>query len=158
MIKKLLNKLRDLTRDEREVRVKKLHHNDVIPEYAKNGDAGLDLTATTIEIKPNGDIVYGTGLAFEIPEGYVGLVYPRSSIMKTNLTLTNSVGVIDSQYRGEVKAVFRKTSVIQGLDKYNIGDRIAQIIIVPYPKITLVSSEELTETDRDIGGFGSTGK
>lgn len=102
-------------------------------------------------------MVYGTGLAVEIPEGYVGLLFPRSSISKKGLTLANSVGVIDSGYRGEIMFKFaitsdrpRKNSV------YEVGDRIGQLIIMPYPKIEFVTGE-LTESERGVGGFGSTG-
>jgi len=112
------------------VKIKKLHPDAVIPKYAKEGDAGMDLTAVSREIDVNymdGDnlITYGTGLAFEIPKGYVGLVFPRSSIYKKDLTLSNSVGVIDSGYRGEVKFKFRNNDYRD----YDIGDRIGQIII-----------------------------
>ncbi len=136
------------------VKIKKLHDNAVVPTYAKPGDAGLDLTATeTIQVTET-HITYGTGLAFQIPEGYVGLVYPRSSIRKYDLRLTNSVGVIDSGYRGEVQATFERIG--RKLQNYGPGDRIAQIIIMPYPQITLVETEELSDTVRGTGGFGST--
>lgn len=139
------------------VRIKKLHPNAVIPSYAKRGDAGMDLTATSSSVDEIGNIVYGTGLAFEIPEGYVGLLFPRSSNSRTNLLLTNSVGVLDSGYRGEV--MFKFKSIADGDDvHYNIGDRIGQIIILPYPHIEFEESEELTKTERGIGGYGSTGK
>ena len=88
------------------IRFKKLDPKAVTPSYAKPGDAGLDLTAITHEYRENAAgrklQVYGTGLAFEIPEGHVGLVFPRSSIFKTELSLANCVGVLDSGYRGEV--------------------------------------------------------
>ena len=89
------------------VKIKKLHPDAVIPAYAKTGDAGMDLTAVTMKIDEYGNICYGTGLAFEIPEGYVGLVFPRSSNHKKGVILTNCVGVIDSGYRGEVSFKFR---------------------------------------------------
>jgi dUTP pyrophosphatase len=137
------------------VKVKKLKENAVIPTYSNDGDAGMDLTVTEI-INDNFDsITYGFGLAFEIPDGYVGYVFPRSSIRKYGLLLTNSVGVIDSTYRGEVQGTFRKLGVIN--EMYQIGERAAQIIIMPYPKIFMVESDELSETVRGTGGFGSTG-
>lgn len=139
------------------VRIKKLHKDAVIPRYAKQGDAGMDLVATSVSIDEIGNIVYGSGLAFEIPEGYVGLLFPRSSISRTNLLLTNSVGVLDSGYRGEVMFKFKPTSKEDCLH-YGIGERIGQIIIVPYPHIEFVVSDELTETERGTGGYGSTGK
>lgn len=138
------------------VKIKKLHADAVIPSYSKEGDAGLDLVATSMEIINPTQVRFGTGLAIEIPYGYVGLVFPRSSIFKADLSLSNSVGVIDSGYRGEIMAVFnRKFPSTQ--TPYNIGDRIAQIIIVPYPQISFIESEELSETSRGEGGFGSTG-
>lgn len=176
-----------------EVKIKKLHKDAVIPKYAKKGDAGLDLTAVSYEFDKYGNVVYHTGLAFEIPEGYVGLVFPRSSICKKDLSLTNAVGVIDSSFRGEVTAKFKPTLCygdgffgeddIKGFDKpkdeapmnvgymnefeklsddfhemYGEGERIAQMIILPYPQIEFKEVEELSETERGTGGYGSTGK
>lgn len=138
------------------VKIKKLVENAVIPTYAKKGDAGMDLTATSKTYDEQGNVVYGTGIAVEIPNGYVGLVFPRSSICKTDLLLTNSVGVIDSGYRGEIMAKF--VYVHMHNKKYEIGDRIAQLIIMPYPIIEFVESEELSETERGDGGYGSSGK
>ena len=137
------------------IKVKKLDENAVIPKYAKLGDAGLDLTATSIEHTDN-YIEYGTGLALEIPQGYVGLVFPRSSISKTGLSLSNSVGVIDSGYRGEIKFRFRLTNDQRVW--YSVGDRVGQIIIMPYPSINLTEVDELSSSDRSSGGFGSTGE
>src|SRR5690606_10497369 len=91
------------------VKIKRLHPQAVIPSYAKPGDAGMDLTATSKSYDENGNVVYGTGLAFEIPEGYVGLLFPRSSNSKTDLILSNSVGVLDSGYRGEVMFKFKSS-------------------------------------------------
>ena len=142
------------------VKIKKVHPDAVIPSYAKSGDAGLDLVATTIISETLGSITYGLGIALEIPEGFVGLVFPRSSIRKTNLQLSNSVGVIDSGYRGELQATFNK---IQGIDNverenYRVGDRVCQIMIIPHPTIELNEVNELSNTERGEGGFGSTGK
>ena len=139
-----------------QVKIKKLHNNAVIPKYAKAGDAGLDLVATEIINEEVFQITYGTGLAMEIPEGYVGLVFPRSSIRKYNIFLTNSVGVIDSGYRGEIQATFYKMRGVAS-HKYEVGDKIAQIIIVPYPSIEFIETDELSETERGTGGFGSSG-
>ena len=102
----------------------------------------------------DGMLHYGTGVAVEIPHGYVGFVFPRSSIANTHLTLSNSVGVIDSGYRGEIKAKFRKG----GTRGYNVGDRIAQLIIMPYPEVTFVEVDELSDSDRGEGGYGSSGR
>ena len=141
-----------------QVRIKKLKDNAVVPKYAKSGDAGLDLVATEIINKEPFQITYGTGLAMEIPEGYVGLVFPRSSIRKYDLSLTNCVGVIDSGYRGEIQATFRRYKGVASLIDYEVGDKIAQIIIVPYPQIEFIETDELSETERGTGGFGSSGK
>jgi dUTP pyrophosphatase len=135
-----------------QVKVKKLNPNAIIPSYAKNGDAGLDLTAISVSYQKNYD-EYDTGLAFEIPNGYVGLIFPRSSITKKDIILKNSVGVIDSGFRDSIKFRFTKD-----YNTYQVGDRIGQIIILPYPKIELVESDELSETERGLNGYGSTGK
>lgn len=145
-----------------EVKIKKLNDKAVIPAYAHSTDAGLDLTAISHEYKEEYDCdVYGIGLAIEIPEGYVGLIFPRSSNRKTNSYLTNSVGVIDSGYRGEIMISFKNRDV-NSTDKhilpYNIGDRVAQLIIIPYPSIKLIEVDELSDSERGEGGHGSTGK
>lgn len=140
-----------------EVKIKKLHPNAVIPSYSKPGDAGMDLTITEVFKNTDKEISYGFGIALEIPSGYVGLVFPRSSIRKNDLLLTNSVGVIDSGYRGEIQATFKKTDGNMSI-VYEPGERGAQIMIIPYPTIKLVESDELSDTERGDGGFGSTGK
>ena len=139
-----------------QVKIKRLKPNAVIPTYAKDGDAGMDVIATSVISDTPEQITYGLGIALEIPKGFVGLVFPRSSIRKYDLTLSNSVGVIDSGYRGELQATFKKT---QGLDsiKYKVGERGAQIIILPYPTIYMTEVPELSDTERGSGGFGSTG-
>ena len=141
-----------------QVRVKKLHKDAVIPAYGKPGDAGMDLTAISIEKDNYGNVVYGTGLAIEIPEGHVGLLFPRSSNSKTDLYLTNHVGVIDSGYRGEIMFKFRANPSLINARIHRPGERIGQLIIIPYPQVTLVESAELSDTERGDGGFGSTGK
>lgn len=139
------------------VNVKKLDSNAVLPAYAKHGDAGMDLTATSKSYDEHGNVVYGTSLAFEIPHGYVGLLFPRSSNTKKDLILGNSVGVIDSGYRGEVVFKFKPIDSVNDVyDIYQVGDRIGQIIIMPYPQIEFNLVDELSTTDRGIGGFGST--
>ena len=142
------------------VRIKKLSTEAVIPTYAKVGDAGMDMVATKIINETLDSITYGTDIAMEIPEGFVGLVFPRSSIRKTHLHLSNSVGVIDSGYRGEIQATFKKVQGISNnaLDNYKVGDRIMQIMIIPHPPIQFEEVEELNNTERGEGGFGSTGK
>lgn len=137
------------------VRFKKLYKDAVVPSYAKEGDAGLDLTAIDMTFEEN-FIEYDTGIAVEIPEGYVGLVFPRSSVSKKeNFYLKNSVGVIDSGYRGEIKLRFNNGSFDANF--YQPGEKIGQLIIMPYPTIQLEEVEELSSTDRGDGGFGSTG-
>ena len=138
------------------IKIKKLNPNAVIPTYAKDGDAGMDLVATSIIENTTFDITYGLGIAMEIPEGFVGLVFPRSSIRKYELALTNCVGVIDSGYRGELQATFKKTNGLDSLS-YKVGDRVAQIMIIPYPQIKFKEVDELSDTERGKGGFGSTG-
>ena len=142
------------------VKMKKLHPNAVKPKYAKESDAGMDLVATEIISKTETQITYGTGLAMEIPDGLVGLIFPRSSIRNTNLQLSNSVGVIDAGYRGELQATFNiiNPHVVEGFGIYMPGDRIAQIVIVPHPIVQFVEVDELSESKRGEGGFGSTGK
>ncbi len=126
----------------------------VMPAKAHAQDAGFDLTACGIELKGS-EVICHTGLAFEIPDGYVGLLFPRSSIAKTGMMLKNSVGVLDSCYRGEVTFKFRR---LDDGKTYEAGDRIGQIIILPYPEINFVESEELSDTERGSGGYGSTGR
>ena len=157
-----------------EVKIKKLVESAVIPFYAKPGDAGMDLTAVS-KWYEDGNVCYGTGLAFEIPEGYVGLVFPRSSNAKKDLILSNCVGVIDSGYRGEVTFKFKPNNKIFAYETnndkkdcrifdvdneeqkiYDINERVGQIIILPFPKIKFIESEELSETERGTGGYGST--
>ena len=139
------------------VKFKKLNEEAELPKYANPGDAGLDLKATSVEwSKDFHCYVYGTGLSVEIPEGYVGLIFPRSSIRKYGLDLTNCVGVIDSGYRGEIMLTFRPQ--FEGSGKvYDIGDKICQLIIMPYPIIEPVEATELSETERGENGHGSSG-
>lgn len=181
------------------IRFKKLTENAVKPKKAHPTDAGFDLVATSRVFDKYGTVTYGTGLAVEIPEGYAGFIYPRSSIFKYDLALSNSVGVIDASYRGEIMAKFRPTLVFvdkdsvgdkfEGTDQtdldtqevtfngrdnsypdipsgcqsfkprvYEVGDRICQLIIMPYPEIEFDEADELSESDRGAGGYGSTGR
>lgn len=153
------------------VKIKRLSPNAVIPTYAKDGDAGQDLTAISRVYDNDGNVVYGTGLAFEIPKGYVGLLFPRSSNAKQDLILSNSVGVLDSGYRGEVLFKFKPSGrfftklmnlikfPVSGRHKsYEVGDRIGQIIILPIPLVQFEEVEELSDSERGTGGYGSTGR
>lgn len=171
-----------------EINLKKLNENAVIPKYAKLGDAGMDLTAISRYFDMYGNVVYGTGLAIEIPEGYMGLLFPRSSNSKKDLSLCNSVGVIDSGYRGEIifkfkpALIFRKSEGVSdyenkcyGVDSesfdiisapdedcpvllYEVGEKVGQLIIMPYPQINFIEVDQLSSTDRGADGFGSTDK
>lgn len=164
-----------------EVKIKKLHKDAVIPKYAKPGDAGLDLTAIDRKLVKEDSgveyIEYDTGLAIEIPSGYVGLIFPRSSLCSKDLILSNHVGVIDSGYRGSIKAKFKldvtyerianieeKSITYYGAgglcysEIYAIGERCMQLIILPYPQIEFIEVDELSSTERGSGGYGSTNK
>ncbi len=144
--------------DKVQVKIKKTNENAVIPKYALEGDAGLDLTAVSEYIEDNKDygfIEYGIGLAFEIPKGFYGCIRPRSSISKTGLILANAPCTLDSGFRGEFKVRFKW---IKGTKKYDIGDRVAQLIVLPYPQVELIEVEELEQSVRGEGQFGSTGQ
>lgn len=139
------------------VRIKKLDPAATVPQYAKPGDAGLDLIAVSKEWdEARRLVVMGTGLAVEIPDGYLGLIFPRSSICKVPLMLSNSVGVIDSGYRGEIKFMFRPVDRPQ--KNYEVGDKVGQLIILPFPRISPVEAHELSDSERGDGGFGSSGR
>ena len=139
-----------------EIKIKRTQQGAMLPTKAHATDAGYDLYAASKKYDENDNVVYGTGVAVEIPKGYVGLVFPRSSIANTCLTLSNSVGVIDSGYRGEIMAKYR---IGYGFGaEYQRGERIAQLIIMPYPEIEFVEVEELSDSDRGTGGYGSSGK
>lgn len=139
------------------VRFKKLHPNAVTPTKAHPTDAGFDLVAVTDGQMSETDYFteYGTGIAVELPAGCVGLIFPRSSISKVHQSLSNSVGVIDSGYRGEIKLRFRDIGA--KLKLYKKGDKIGQLIILQLPFITLEETDELSEADRGTAGFGSSG-
>lgn len=144
-----------------EVKFKKTSNLAKDPVQATDGSAGFDLTAATETIRNEltGPIVeYDTHVALEIPKGHVGLIFPRSSITtKTTFMLGNCVGVIDSDFRGTIKFQFRNIINSSG-KKYNVGDRIGQIIIMPFPVVNFKQVDELSNTERGNGGMGSTGK
>ena len=138
------------------LKIKKLNEAAETPSYACHGDAGLDLKAMSITVTED-YIEYGTGLAIEIPYGFAAFIFPRSSISNYSLILANSVGLVDSGYKGELKVRFKK---IGDKDKiYEIGNKVAQLVLMP---IAIANSievvEELAATDRGIGGFGHSGK
>jgi len=143
------------------VRVKKVRKDAVIPKYATSSAAGVDLysclDSAEVEIVPSETVLIPTGFSMEIPEGYVGLIYARSGLAsKTGLAPANKVGVIDSDYRGEIMVALHNHSSRAAVVKK--GERIAQLVITPYFRAEFEEAEELNDTERDSGGFGSTGK
>jgi len=161
------------------IQFKKLVPTAQKPKFGKPGDAGADLVATSVDFSREDQVVYGTGLAVEIPEGMVGLVFPRSSVRNYDLIMSNSVGVIDSGYRGEIMVTFNVKMDLLLIDElasvetlhelsnemfdisidnvYQVGDRIAQLVIIPVPLVQYAEVEELSETSRGTDGHGSTG-
>jgi dUTP pyrophosphatase len=143
-----------------DVKVKKLTETAKMPTRAYDGDAGWDLYLDSNHIfddeKPNPKMLCKFGIALEIPRGYVGLVFPRSSVYKTSLRLSNEVGVIDSGFRGQVKAVFDCHNFLDGIFKK--GDRTAQIVFIKLPDVELIQVDELSKSQRGEGGYGSSGE
>lgn len=131
----------------------------VTPTYANDGDVGLDLTVTSIK-EENEYIQFNFGIAIEIPRHYFGLIVPRSSITKMNLMMKNSVGIIDSGYRGELCFRCKKVKFEDGSQEkiYEVGEKAAQLIILPAPEIFLRETEELSDSERGTSGFGSSDK
>ena len=145
------------------VRIKKLYKDSILPTKAHATDAGFDLYAHNVMRDNQANLVYTTGVAMEIPQGYVGLIFPRSSISRKDLILTNCVGVIDSGYRGEISFKFKRVNFVEQQDgllenDYLKGERIGQMIIMPYPEIEFVEVDELSDSERGDGGYGSSGK
>lgn len=143
------------------VRVKKLHPDAILPSYGSQSAAGADLYALleteTESFAPGETKLIRTGIALEIPEGYAGFIYARSGIAtKRGLAPANKVGVVDSDYRGEVMvSLHNHSDKVQTIAK---GERIAQMVIAPYLTALFEESEELDDTERGAGGFGSTGR
>lgn len=140
------------------VKIKKLGENAKIPEYASLGSAGADLynAVGELTVAPGASVTIGTGIAMQIPQGYVGLVYARSGLAcKYGLAPANKVGVIDSDYRGEIKVVlYNHSSEVRTIAQ---GERIAQIVIAPFIRCEFEEGD-IDSTSRGEGGFGSTGK
>lgn len=208
LCRKIGIKLKEEQQDVLRVKIKKLVPEAVIPVYAKDGDMGMDVTATSVEYDKKLDcFVYHTGLAFELPKGYGMLIFPRSSNRKTNSYMANHVGILDSGYRGELLLCFKYKDSVPSIlstlrsDKfiervannvdirdakalaaalikttndivsddselnefmmnfapYKVGDRIGQIVIVPYPTVKFEETDILSESERGAGGHGSTG-
>lgn len=152
-----------------EVKVKKLREDVIIPQQADTGSVGFDLSiylpfdneageqVSKVVLNPNQSVLLSTELAFEIPEGYYMQIHPRSSMgIKKKLILENLTAIIDSSYRGPVMLAIKNI----GQDKVEIlhRERLAQAIILPYPKVKFIEAEELSETERGEGGFGSSGR
>lgn len=142
-----------------QVKFKLIHPNAQPPKRAHRTDAGFDLyCAGTYYDHDSEQYICNSGVAFEIPEGHVGLIFPRSSICRTHLSLSNAVGVIDSGYRGAVSAVFNVTSCKRNRVLYRTGERFCQLVILPIPAVEFIETQELEDSDRGAGGYGSSGK
>lgn len=143
-----------------QLRIKKLNNLATIPQYASQGAACFDLTAAidkAVTIDPRSSANLGTGLAFEVPPGHVMMVFSRSGHgFKHSLRFVNCVGIIDSDYRGEVRVGLKNDGIVPYI--VQPGERVAQAIVLPYPQMDFTEVEELSSTDRGANGFGSTGK
>lgn len=138
------------------LKVKRLVKEAVLPSYAKSGDAGMDLTSTSVK-REHRYIEYGTGLCIELPKGHVGLLFPRSSVTNKDLVLKNSVGILDEGYRGEVKLRFQQLQNNYGESVYSVGERIGQLVVIPIEQFEIEEVTDLEESERGAGGFGSSG-
>ena len=141
------------------VAIKKLNEKATVPSYGSEFAAGADLYAcieSDVEVKPHQTILIPTGIAVELPVGYAGLIYARSGLAtKKGLAPANKVGVVDCDYRGEVKVALHNHS--EAVQTVSVGERVAQLVITPYLHAEFIVSDELYETERGAGGFGSTG-
>ena len=140
------------------VPIKILSRDAQIPHMAYNGDSGVDLRSVErIVLKPQERAMVATGLAIALPEGYAGFILPRSGLAaKHGISIVNAPGLIDSNYRGELKVILLNTDPDNSFT-IEIGDRIAQLIVMPVPTINFEQVEELTESQRGESGFGSSG-
>lgn len=138
-----------------DVKIRKVHPDAVIPFRAHATDAGMDVIAISMEMTED-YVEYDTGLQFQLPEGYAMLIFPRSSNSKKDLLLCNSVGILDAGYTGNLKLRFKLTTEGYTEKIYNPGDKVGQIMIIPYPEINFIETEIFNETERGDGGFGST--
>jgi dUTP pyrophosphatase len=146
------------------VKIKLLSENSVLPRYSKPGDAGMDLTCTEVSLDASGCYVYRTALAVEIPQGFFGLLVPRSSVANKSLILSNHAGILDSGYRGEIMfkykpnyQYFLQSEEVKEQKIYSVGDRVGQLIIMPYPEVAWHVVDELSDSERGAGSYGSTG-
>lgn len=166
------------------VKIKKLNEKAIVPFYAKPGDACMDITAIDLEYDLKHDrFIYHTGLAFEVPEGYYMDLRPRSSNTKSDFYIANSPGTLDAGYRGELLVIYKRRDKVniedflllfKGCDPNQVmnayvnsmlsiapyvpGERVCQMMVLKRPEIVFEEVEELSETERGEGGFGSTGK
>lgn len=142
------------------LKIKKMNDNAILPTRGDTEAAGIDLYACiphTLEIAPGSSVLIGTGIACEFPEGYFGAVVVRSSIgIKRHLALSNQVGVIDNSYRNEI--LVSLTNMGDMYETISPNERIAQMILLPYVKFDITEADELSETERGMGGIGSTGR
>ena len=141
------------------LKIKKLDTGLPTPRYANPGDAGLDLyAAEDVVLQPGRRAMIATGIAVAIPQGFAGFVQPRSGLAaRQGLSIVNTPGLIDSGYRGEIKVIAINTDVDDAIT-IKRGDRVAQLVIQEVPTVSIVEVDELDETERAAGGFGSTGK
>ena len=157
MVRDVLSKL-----DKAEVKVWREDETVQLPTYGKDGDACMDVYVHSIETKPDGRIVYHTGLHFRLPEDYEMEIRPRSSNTKTHAVMQNSPGTLDEGYTGELMVVHRHLNTdLVATPEYKVGDRVAQILVRHRERIKwqeVTTQEELGATERGAGGFGSTGK
>lgn len=142
------------------VRIKKLCEGAIVPTYGTPNSAGADLYCVAdapVVIEPHSTVLVHTGIAIELPEGTVGLVYPRSGLAtKRSLAPANKVGVIDSDYRGEIMVALHNHGAVEQV--VESGERIAQLVVAPYYVANFEETDELSDTERGSGGFGSTGR
>lgn len=138
-----------------DVKIRKVHPDAVIPFRAHATDAGMDVIAISMEMTED-YVEYDTGLQFQLPEGYAMLIFPRSSNSKKDLLLCNSVGILDAGYTGNLKLRFKLMTEGYTEKIYNPGDKVGQIMIIPYPEINFIETEVFNETERGDEGFGST--
>ena len=140
-----------------ELPITRLHEDAVLPQRAYPGDAGFDLAACErVRLEPGARALVGTGLAVAIPEGYAGFVQPRSGLAaRHGISVVNSPGLVDSGYRGELRVVLLNTDARESFT-VEPGMRIAQLVVLPVPAISLLEVEELAESERGVRGFGSS--
>lgn len=141
-----------------QIEIKALNEAARIPSYAYSGDAGMDLRASeSLTLQPFERALVPTGLAIALPEGYAGFVLPRSGLaIKHGITVVNAPGLIDSNYRGELKVILQNTDPHEPFT-IHVRDRIAQLVVMPVPQMTFIPVDALSSTDRGEGGFGSSG-